>query len=67
MLNRETTIVPLDAALEALSVFGIGPYNREYQRWRRDDGFRFVDLEDVLGESPFVLAVDWRLSKISVL
>lgn len=60
MPNGETTIVPLNAAHEVLSVFGIGPYNREYQRWRRDDGFRLIDLEDVLGHSQFVLDVDWR-------
>lgn len=60
MPNGEATIVPLDAAHEVLSVFGIGPENREYQRWRRDDGFRLVDLEDVLGHSQFILSVDWR-------
>lgn len=60
MLSGEATVVPLDAVHEVLSVFGIGPENREYQRWRRDDGFRLVDLEDVLGHSQFVLSVDWR-------
>jgi hypothetical protein len=43
-----------------LATFGIGPYSKGYQRWRRDDGFRLVDLEEVLGESQFVLRVDWR-------
>lgn len=60
MPNNESTIVPLDAAHEVLSVFGIGSDNREYQRWRQDDGFRLIDLEDVLGHSQFVLSVDWR-------
>ena len=40
--------------------FGIGGDNREYQRWRRDDGFRWVDLEDTLNTSEFVLCIDWR-------
>ena len=60
MAANETTIIPLDDAHEALSVFGIEPSHRSYQRWRRDDGFRLVDLEDVLDESQFVLKVDWR-------
>ncbi len=60
MADLEKTIVPLDAAHEVLSTFGIGPYSKAYQRWRREDGFRLVDLEDVLGESQFLLRVDWR-------
>jgi hypothetical protein len=62
MSAREATIVPLDDAHELLEAFGIGPYSRGYQRWRRDDGFRQVDLEGVLTESPAVLTVDWRES-----
>jgi hypothetical protein len=60
MANWEATIIPLDDAHEVLSVFGIGPSSREYQRWRRDDGFRHVDFEGVLNESGSVLTVDWR-------
>lgn len=60
MSEYETTIVPLDNAHEMLSAFGIGPDNREYQRWRRDDGFRLVDFEEVLATSPLVFTVDWR-------
>lgn len=60
MADWEETIIPLDDAHEVLGTFGIGPYNSGYQRWRRDDGFRRVDLEDVLNESPLVLTVDWR-------
>jgi hypothetical protein len=56
----EKTIIPLDDADEVLSAFGIGPTSREYQRWRRDDGFRHVDFEDVLKTSGSVLSVDWR-------
>jgi len=60
MSDLESTIISLDAAHKILSAFDIGPDNREYKRWRRDDGFRQVDLEDVLSNSPFVLNVDWR-------
>jgi hypothetical protein len=60
MADWEKTIIPLDDAHEVLSVFGIGPSSREYQRWRRDDGFRHVDFEGVLSESRSVLTVDWR-------
>jgi hypothetical protein len=60
MTDWEKTIIPLDNAHEILSVFGIGPSSREYQRWRRDDGFRHVDFEGVLNESRSVLTVDWR-------
>jgi hypothetical protein len=60
MADRERAIVPLDDAHELLVAFGISPDSREVQRWRRDDGFRQVDLEDVLNESGSVLGVDWR-------
>lgn len=60
MSDMETTIIPLDDAHDVLGTFRIGPSNRAYQRWKRDDGFRWVDLEDVLSESPLVLSVDWR-------
>lgn len=60
MTDFETTIIPLDDALKVLAAFGIGSDNPEFQRWRRDDGFRWVDFEDVLNESRFVLNVDWR-------
>jgi hypothetical protein len=60
MSDWEKTIIPLDDAHEILSVFGIGASSREYQRWRRDDGFRHVDFESVLGGSKAVLVVDWR-------
>jgi hypothetical protein len=60
MLDYEKTVVPLDDGHEILAAFGIGPDNPEYQRWRRDDGFRLIDFEGVLGTSPSVLSVDWR-------
>jgi hypothetical protein len=60
MADWEKTIIPLHDSHEILAVFGIGPSSREYQRWRRDDGFRHVDFEGVLGESRSVLTVDWR-------
>jgi hypothetical protein len=60
MADWDTTIIPLDDAHEVLSVFGIGPSSREYQRWRRDDGIRHVDFEGVLSQSGSVLTIDWR-------
>jgi hypothetical protein len=60
MSDWEKTIIPLDDAHEILSLFGIGPSSREYQRWRRDDGFRHVDFEGVLKTSGLVLNVDGR-------
>jgi hypothetical protein len=60
MSDGESTIIPLDDAQTILSMFGIGPYSRAYQRWRRDDGFRLVDFEEVLAESDRILGVDWR-------
>jgi hypothetical protein len=60
MHDREKTVISLHDAHEILSAFGIGPQSHGYQRWRRDDGFRQVDLEDVLIESSNVLSIDWR-------
>lgn len=57
LADWEKMIVPLDEAHEVLHVFGIGPSSREYQRWRRDDGFRHVDFEGVLRESRSVVAL----------
>jgi hypothetical protein len=60
MYDTERTIIPLDDAHELLSAFEISPYSKGYQRARRDDGFRQIDLEGVLDESGLVLGVDWR-------
>jgi hypothetical protein len=60
MCTESPTIIPLDDADKILAAFGIGLHSRGYQRWRRDDGFRQQDLEDVLNESDFILNVDWR-------
>src|SRR5437667_386021 len=60
MRDSEKKIIPLDDAHEILSAFGIGPSSREYQRWRREDGFRQVDFESILDESSKILIVDWR-------
>ena len=62
MSDFESTIVPLDDCHTLLASFGVAGDNREYQRWRRDDGFRWVDLEDTLNTSEFVLGIDWRES-----
>ncbi len=60
MPKAETTIVPLHVADELLSAFGTGADHAEYQRWRRDGGFRLADLEDVLCKSRFILGIDWH-------
>lgn len=60
MSDWEKTIVPLDQAHALLEAFGIEPSNRDYQRYRREDGFRQVDFEEILGQSKFVLMIDWR-------
>jgi hypothetical protein len=59
-VNDQYSIVPIDDAHEILHAFGIGPESRSYQRWKRENGFRKVDLEDVLSESPRVFGADWR-------
>jgi hypothetical protein len=60
MSGDGSMIIPLDEAHEILAAFGIGPQSRAYHRWRREDGFRRADFEDVLNESDFILNVDWR-------
>jgi hypothetical protein len=55
-----SSLIPLDASHEILSVFGIGPYSKGYQRWKRDDGLMASDLLTVLCESPWILIMDWR-------
>lgn len=58
--NHESVLIPLKDADLILSVFGVVSDSREYSRWKRDDGFRLVDFEDVLGTSARVLNVDWK-------
>src|SRR5262245_16652775 len=60
MGTDSSTIIPLNEAHQILRIFGIGPNSRGYQRWRREDGFRREDFDDVLNESDFILNVDWR-------
>jgi hypothetical protein len=60
MSASDYPVVPLDDCHELFSAFGINPYSRAYQRWRRDDGFRLPDLRDVLDESGLTFIVDWR-------
>ncbi|MBI1248734.1 hypothetical protein GC197_12950 [bacterium] len=60
MSDWDSTIISLDDSHEVLATFGIGPYSKGYQRWKRGDGFRWCDLEDVLSESPNVFGIDWR-------
>ena len=58
----ETTIVPLEDAEAIMAAFPLDSGSREYQRLRRDDGFRWLDLETVLANSPLVFQIDWRES-----
>lgn len=60
MRPAEDSLVSLDDAHEVLGTFGIGTDNRAYQRWKQPEGFKLADFENVLNESPLVLAVDWR-------
>jgi hypothetical protein len=60
MVDREKTIIPLHVAYDVLAAFGVDPSSKTYQRWRRDDGFRLVDLEQMLRESRLLLRADWR-------
>ena len=61
MSRPASPIIDLASSHTLLAAFGIDGRNPEYQRWRRDDGFRLDDLEDVLvSEGTGVLVVDWR-------
>ena len=59
-MTDQYSIIPLDDAHEIFHALGIGPESKEYQRWKRPDGFRLVDMDDVMGGSESVLGVDWR-------
>lgn len=60
MENWEHVIIPPDDAAELLNALGIDPNTPQVQRWRQDDGFRWVDLDELLSGSLAVLTVDWR-------
>jgi hypothetical protein len=62
-----TTVVSLRDANEVLRKFGIALDSKACRRRRRDEGFRWIDLEELLSESLHVLAVDWRESLQDVL
>jgi hypothetical protein len=47
-------------AQEILAAFGISGPSPEYERWVRDDGFRPIDLVDVLSPSQRKITIDWR-------
>jgi len=49
-----------ETAQEVLMAFGISERTPEYDRWVRDDGFRPVDLVDVLAPSKRLFAFDHR-------
>lgn len=56
----ESHRIPLETAHQFLAMFGITQPTPQYERWVKEDGFDFADFPDVLGESPFILGVDWR-------
>lgn len=56
----ESHRMSLETAHRFLAMFGISQPTRQYERWVKEDGFDFADFPDVLGESPFIISVDWR-------
>jgi hypothetical protein len=55
-----THVVAESTAQQMLATFGITSPTPTYERRLRPDGFRLADLAEVLGDSPFVLVMDWR-------
>ncbi|MCA9041015.1 MAG: hypothetical protein KDA65_11755 [Planctomycetaceae bacterium] len=53
-------LVPLDEVHAIMDAFQQDRQNKDYLRWRRNDGLRHYDLVDVLANSPRLLFVDWR-------
>jgi hypothetical protein len=49
-----------DTAQQILITFGISGPSPEYERWVQEDGFRPIDLADVLRPSPRRILIDWR-------
>lgn len=60
MPESQPALIALDAAWVLFEKFRIEPNSPSVQRWHRDDGFRQIDLEDTLHDSPLCLQVDWR-------
>lgn len=60
MSQWETTIIPLKDASDLLIAFGVDTGSDQVHRWKREDGFRWIDLEGLLSESDSVLVIDWR-------
>ena len=59
-MDALTHIVPEPTAQQILATFGIMRPTAAYERRLRPDGFRLADLVEVLGDSPFLLVMDWR-------
>jgi len=56
----DTHRIPLDTAHAILATFGITRPTKAYERWVKAYGFDVRDFGDVLFESPFIFAIDWR-------
>ena len=59
-LDWNNHVVHLNDAHGVLATFGITEPTRAYERWVRPNGFRLADFWDVLGDSPFIVTMDWR-------
>lgn len=52
--------IPIETANRFLATFGITKPTKEYERWRKEDGFDVDDFPSVLAGSPLIFIVDWR-------
>jgi hypothetical protein len=53
-------VVPVESANQILEIFGITKPSRLYARRLQPAGFRLWDFVDVVYESRFIFAMDWR-------
>ncbi len=58
---------PLDDCNALFDELEIPPRSAVYWRWHTDEGFRVVDIVDVLAESPRRIGLDWRGSPDEIL
>lgn len=52
--------IPIETAHLILATFGITKPTRAYERWVKNDGFDVNDFGEVLGDSVYIFAFDWR-------
>ena len=53
-------IISLDQCNELFYALDVPRDSKQYWRWHTERGFRYVDIDDVLGDSPLLLGQDWR-------